>query len=89
MRVGRRGSIYVRLRVNGIQGHTAFPENLDNPLHRLAPFLQELVDMAFTMLMALVQEELKRRMSAAAEADGVEVPVADLQQPGPGQTAAP
>jgi succinyl-diaminopimelate desuccinylase len=43
VRVGRRGSIYARLRVNGVQGHTAFPENLDNPVHRLAPFLDELV----------------------------------------------
>jgi succinyl-diaminopimelate desuccinylase len=44
VRVGRRGSIYVRLQVNGIQGHTAFPENLDNPIHTIAPFLDELVD---------------------------------------------
>jgi len=44
IRVGRRGSIYVRLKVHGIQGHTAFPENLDNPVHRIAPFLDELVD---------------------------------------------
>jgi succinyl-diaminopimelate desuccinylase len=44
VRVGRRGSIYVRLKVNGIQGHTAFPENLDNPVHRIAPFLEELVE---------------------------------------------
>jgi len=43
VRIGRRGSIYVRLKVNGIQGHTAFPENLDNPVHRIAPFLDELV----------------------------------------------
>jgi len=43
VRVGRRGSIYVRLKVNGTQGHTAFPENLDNPVHRIAPFLEELV----------------------------------------------
>lgn len=43
VRVGRRGSIYLRLRVNGVQGHTAFPENLDNPVHRLAPFLEALV----------------------------------------------
>jgi succinyl-diaminopimelate desuccinylase len=43
IRVGRRGSIYMRLRVNGIQGHTAFPENLDNPVHRIAPFLDDLV----------------------------------------------
>jgi len=45
VRVGRRGSIYLRLRVNGVQGHTAFPENLDNPVHRLAPLLEELVDL--------------------------------------------
>jgi succinyl-diaminopimelate desuccinylase len=44
VRVGRRGSIHLRLKVNGIQGHTAFPENLDNPVHRLAPLLDELVD---------------------------------------------
>jgi succinyl-diaminopimelate desuccinylase len=44
VRVGRRGSIHLRLQVNGIQGHTAFPENLDNPVHRLAPLLEELVD---------------------------------------------
>jgi len=43
VRVGRRGSIYVHLKVNGIQGHTAFPENLDNPVHAIAPFLDELV----------------------------------------------
>jgi succinyl-diaminopimelate desuccinylase len=43
VRVGRRGSIHLRLRINGIQGHTAFPENLDNPVHRLAPLLDELV----------------------------------------------
>ena len=44
VRVGRRGSIHLRLKVNGVQGHTAFPENLDNPVHRLAPFLEELID---------------------------------------------
>ena len=43
VRVGRRGSIHARLQVNGIQGHTAFPQNLDNPVHRMAPFLDELV----------------------------------------------
>jgi succinyl-diaminopimelate desuccinylase len=43
LRVGRRGSIYLRLKVNGIQGHTAFPENLENPVHAIAPFLDDLV----------------------------------------------
>jgi succinyl-diaminopimelate desuccinylase len=45
VRIGRRGSIHARLQVNGVQGHTAFPENLDNPVHRLAPLLDELVQM--------------------------------------------
>ncbi len=43
VRVGRRGSIHARLLIKGIQGHTAFPENLDNPAHRMAPFLDELI----------------------------------------------
>ena len=45
VRVGRRGSIHLRLRINGVQGHTAFPENLDNPVHRMAPLLEKLVDL--------------------------------------------
>jgi succinyl-diaminopimelate desuccinylase len=45
VRVGRRGSIHLRLRINGVQGHTAFPENLDNPVHRMAPLLDELVEL--------------------------------------------
>ena len=43
VRIGRRGSIHARLRVRGVQGHTAFPQSLDNPVHRLAPMLTELV----------------------------------------------
>jgi succinyl-diaminopimelate desuccinylase len=44
VRIGRRGSIHANLKVKGIQGHTAFPQYLDNPVHRLAPFLAEYVD---------------------------------------------
>ena len=44
VRIGRRGAINARLQVNGIQGHTAFPENLDNPVHRMASFLAALAD---------------------------------------------
>jgi succinyl-diaminopimelate desuccinylase len=43
VRIGRRGAVSAILTVNGIQGHTAFPETIDNPVHRLAPFLAELV----------------------------------------------
>ncbi|NIM70422.1 MAG: succinyl-diaminopimelate desuccinylase [Xanthomonadales bacterium] len=42
VRIGRRGAINARLAVRGIQGHTAFPETIDNPVHRLAPLLAEL-----------------------------------------------
>ncbi|MFT5140350.1 MAG: succinyl-diaminopimelate desuccinylase, partial [Rhodothermales bacterium] len=34
VRIGRRGSNAVRLLVHGIQGHTAFPHMIDNPVHR-------------------------------------------------------
>jgi succinyl-diaminopimelate desuccinylase len=43
VRIGRRGAIGAKLVVNGIQGHTAFPHTIDNPVHRLAPLLAELV----------------------------------------------
>jgi succinyl-diaminopimelate desuccinylase len=39
---GRRGTITARLVVNGKQGHVAYPQLADNPLHRLAPALAEL-----------------------------------------------
>jgi succinyl-diaminopimelate desuccinylase len=42
VRVGRRGSINGVLTVFGVQGHTAFPHTIDNPVYRLAPFLTEL-----------------------------------------------
>jgi len=42
VRIGRRGSTHARLKVHGIQGHSAFPQALDNPIHRLATFLDAL-----------------------------------------------
>jgi succinyl-diaminopimelate desuccinylase len=41
--VGRRGSLGCNLRVHGRQGHVAYPHKADNPIHRLAPVLAELV----------------------------------------------
>jgi succinyl-diaminopimelate desuccinylase len=41
--VGRRGSLGCNLRVYGRQGHVAYPHKADNPIHRLAPALAELV----------------------------------------------
>lgn len=39
VRVGRRGSINGYLTLNGKQGHVAYPEMVDNPIHALAPIL--------------------------------------------------
>ena len=42
VRVGRRGSLSARLTVRGVQGHVAYPEQVKNPIHLLAPALAEL-----------------------------------------------
>ena len=44
IRVGRRGSLNGVLKVHGVQGHVAYPEKANNPIHRLAPALAELVN---------------------------------------------
>jgi succinyl-diaminopimelate desuccinylase len=40
--IGRRGSLGCKLRVIGRQGHVAYPDKADNPIHRFAPALAEL-----------------------------------------------
>ena len=45
IKIGRRGSLSGRLTVHGIQGHIAYPQFADNPVHGLAPALAELVAM--------------------------------------------
>ncbi len=42
LRHGRRGSLTGLLHVHGIQGHVAYPERADNPIHRVVPALTEL-----------------------------------------------
>jgi succinyl-diaminopimelate desuccinylase len=42
---GRRGSLSGILRIFGQQGHVAYPQFADNPIHRAAPALAELVAM--------------------------------------------
>jgi len=44
VRVGRRGSLNAKLTVHGIQGHVAYPELAENPIHSLAPALKELTE---------------------------------------------
>jgi succinyl-diaminopimelate desuccinylase len=42
IKVGRRGSLSGRLTVHGVQGHVAYPQLAENPVHTLAPALAEL-----------------------------------------------
>ena len=42
IRVGRRGSLCAKLTVQGIQGHVAYPDIAENPIHAVTPALTEL-----------------------------------------------
>lgn len=42
IRVGRRGSLSLRLVAHGVQGHVAYPDKVRNPIHAVAPALAEL-----------------------------------------------
>jgi succinyl-diaminopimelate desuccinylase len=35
VKIGRRGSLNARITVHGVQGHVAYPQRADNPVHRL------------------------------------------------------
>lgn len=43
MKIGRRGSMNVDMIVRGVQGHVAYPERLDNAVHRLSAMIEALV----------------------------------------------
>ncbi len=42
LKIGRRGSLSGRLTVHGVQGHIAYPQLAENPVHTFAPALAEL-----------------------------------------------
>src|SRR5690242_2709770 len=42
IKVGRRGSFSGRLTVHGVQGHVAYPQLAENPVHTFSPALAEL-----------------------------------------------
>lgn len=44
IRVGRRGSLCAQLTILGIQGHVAYPELAENPIHTFAPALKDLTE---------------------------------------------
>jgi succinyl-diaminopimelate desuccinylase len=41
--VGRRGSLNALITVQGTQGHVAYPELVDNPIHRASTLISQLV----------------------------------------------
>lgn len=44
MKIGRRGSLNGRLTAFGVQGHVAYPQQADNPVHRLVRMLADLIE---------------------------------------------
>ena len=44
IKIGRRGSLNAEIRVTGTQGHAAYPQKADNPVHRLIPALAALTE---------------------------------------------
>jgi succinyl-diaminopimelate desuccinylase len=44
IKIGRRGSLTARLTVRGTQGHTAYPQLADNPIHRLLKMLTRVTE---------------------------------------------
>ena len=47
IKIGRRGSMTVRLKIIGIQGHVAYPQRANNPSTALVQILKELKDIKF------------------------------------------
>ena len=43
-KIGRRGAMTGFLTVHGVQGHSAYPQLADNPVHRLVHMLQAVID---------------------------------------------
>lgn len=46
VKIGRRGSLNARLTVQGVQGHVAYPQLADNPVHHLVRLLQAVITAA-------------------------------------------
>ena len=43
IKIGRRGSLTARIAVHGTQGHAAYPQRTDNPIHRLVRALDAML----------------------------------------------
>ncbi|AHG60274.1 succinyl-diaminopimelate desuccinylase [Buchnera aphidicola] len=44
---GRRGSITANLTIHGVQGHIAYPELADNPIHKGLPIILKILSISF------------------------------------------
>ncbi len=49
IKIGRRGSLNAHVTVNGTQGHVAYPQRADNPVHRLLRILSALTETPLDM----------------------------------------
>ncbi|MDB9862783.1 succinyl-diaminopimelate desuccinylase [Litorivicinus sp.] len=47
VRIGRRGSLNAEITVHGTQGHVAYPELVENPIHRMSTLITKLVEMTW------------------------------------------
>ena len=47
LKIGRRGSLSGQLTIHGKQGHIAYPHLADNPIHKAAPVLSELINIVW------------------------------------------
>lgn len=47
LKIGRRGSLSATLKIHGLQGHVAYPQQAKNPIHEFAPALVELTDLGW------------------------------------------
>lgn len=45
IKIGRRGSLNALLTIHGIQGHVAYPDLADNPIHSAQPVLEKLINL--------------------------------------------
>ena len=43
VKIGRRGSVNLKVEVHGVQGHVAYPHRADNPIHRLIQAVDALI----------------------------------------------
>ena len=69
IKIGRRGSLNAVIEVSGVQGHVAYPDRADNPVHRLLTLLGEVIGTALD------------EGSSEFEASGVQVTSIDVGNP--------